>query len=135
MIQGLHHITTVAGSLQRNLDFYIRVLDPHLVKSTVHFNNPNVYHLYYSNDKEALSTYRLTIAALGCGVSAEHDRHYFNSFYFREPGGMLFSVATDQPGLAVDEPMEGLGKKLLLPPQFEGRRLATQQHLPQLNVY
>jgi hypothetical protein len=69
------------------------------------------------------------------GGGAKFDRPYFNSFYFREPGGMLFGIATDQPGFTVDEPVERLGKKLLLPPEFEDRRFAIQQHLPPLNVH
>ncbi len=50
------------------------------------------------------------------------DREYFRSVYFREPGGVLFEVATDAPGFTVDEPLASLGTTLKLPPQFESRR-------------
>ncbi|MBA4789185.1 MAG: VOC family protein [Rhizobiales bacterium] len=50
------------------------------------------------------------------------DRFYFRSLYFREHNGILFELATDEPGFAADEPMESLGEKLALPPFLEGRR-------------
>ena len=304
MIQGLHHITTIAGNAQHNLDFYTKVLGLHLVKKTVHFNNPNTYHLYYGDktgspgsllsffpiqgvligkrgarqvnevglavpqgtlnkwldhlescrvchhpvidekfgepyvtiydpdglkleltaiatstsskpedrptilglhhatvmthdlsttaavltdilgyqllaqerdryrfitpgstnaniidlvdakdeptgkkgrgivhhivfrvsDQKELSAYHLTIAALGWGISAKFDRHYFKSFFFRDPGGVLFGIATDHPGLTVDEPPDQLGKKLLLLPEFESRRAEILRNLPKLDV-
>jgi glyoxalase family protein len=50
------------------------------------------------------------------------DRHYFRSIYFREPSGVLFEIATIGPGFTVDEPLEHLGEKLSLTPQFEHLR-------------
>ncbi len=58
----------------------------------------------------------------GTATSGPVDRYYFRSLYFREPGGILFEIATDGPGFAVDEPLEQLGDKLALPPFLEGRR-------------
>ena len=49
-------------------------------------------------------------------VSPVLDRQYFHSIYFREPGGVLFEIATDEPGFATDEPKEKLGEALMLPP-------------------
>lgn len=57
------------------------------------------------------------------------DRFYFRSLYFREPNGILFELATDEPGFAVDEPAETLGEKLALPPFLEGRRAAIEKGL------
>ena len=57
------------------------------------------------------------------------DRFYFRSLYFREPNGILFELATDEPGFAADEPMETLGEKLALPPFLEGRRKAIEAGL------
>ena len=54
--------------------------------------------------------------------SGEVERYYFRSLYFREPGGNLFEIATDDPGFAVDEPLDALGERLSLPPFLEGRR-------------
>lgn len=54
--------------------------------------------------------------------SGKVDRYYFRSLYFREPAGILFEIATDGPGFAVDEPLERLGEELALPPFLEPRR-------------
>ena len=58
----------------------------------------------------------------GLGVTPVIDRYYFRSIYFREPGGMLFEIATDGPGFATDEDAAHLGERLALPPFLEGRR-------------
>lgn len=58
------------------------------------------------------------------------DRNYFRSVYFREPGGILFEIATDQPGFAVDEPVASLGRALKLPPFLEPRRREIEAVLP-----
>ena len=50
------------------------------------------------------------------------DRYYFKSIYYREPGGVLFEIATDTPGFTVDEAPEALGSSLSLPPWFQVRR-------------
>jgi glyoxalase family protein len=60
------------------------------------------------------------------------NRHYFRSLYFREPSGILIEIATDEPGFAVDEPMEALGEKLSLPPFLEARRASITQGLKPL---
>ncbi len=60
------------------------------------------------------------------------DRQYFQSIYFREPGGVLFEVATVQPGFTVDEPLGNLGQGLKLPPWEEGHRAAIEAKLPPL---
>ena len=60
------------------------------------------------------------------------DRNYFFSLYFREPGGVLFEIATDNPGFSVDEPVNELGTHLKLPPQYEPNRAQIEQLLPVL---
>ena len=62
------------------------------------------------------------------------DRKFFRSVYFREPGGVLFEIATDPPGFAVDEPREELGSRLQLPPWLEGRREEIERSLPPVLV-
>jgi glyoxalase family protein len=62
------------------------------------------------------------------------DREYFHSIYFREPGGVLFEIATDPPGFAIDEPPEALATALKLPPWLESRRAGIQQMLPKLEL-
>jgi len=65
-------------------------------------------------------------------VSPVIDRAYFKSIYYREPGGVLFEIATDQPGFAIDEPVETLGTKLSLPPHLEPHRAEIEASLPAL---
>ena len=60
------------------------------------------------------------------------DRFWFKSVYFQEPGGVLFELATDGPGFAVDEPAAHLGETLVLPPWLESSRSAIEGALPPL---
>jgi glyoxalase family protein len=62
------------------------------------------------------------------------DRQYFRSVYFREPGGILFEIATDDPGFTVDEPVETLGRDLKLPPFLEPERPQIESVLPELDT-
>jgi glyoxalase family protein len=62
------------------------------------------------------------------------DRKYFHSIYFREPGGILFEIATDPPGFTVDESVEQLGTRLELPPWLEPQRKELEQVLPALRL-
>ena len=61
------------------------------------------------------------------------DRNYFRSVYFREPGGILFEIATDEPGFAIDEPLAELGRSLRLPPALETKRAEIEAVLPDLS--
>ena len=62
------------------------------------------------------------VPAYGCKVTEVRDRCYFTSIYFREPGGVLFEVATVKPGFTVDEELQNLGTALKLPPWEEPHR-------------
>ncbi|MNC93318.1 putative ring-cleaving dioxygenase MhqE [compost metagenome] len=62
------------------------------------------------------------------------DRHYFRSIYYREPGGVLFEIATDPPGFTIDETPAELGTGLKLPPWLEARRAPIEARLPELRV-
>jgi glyoxalase family protein len=68
----------------------------------------------------------------GYSVTEVRDRSYFKSIYFHEPGGILFEIATDAPGFAVDEPVEHLGRSLMLPAQYERIRTQIEAGLPPL---
>lgn len=72
---------------------------------------------------------REQLARMGVGVTEVRDRCYFTSIYFREPGGVLFEVATMKPGFAVDEPVESLGRALKLPPWEEQYRASIEANL------
>ena len=65
-------------------------------------------------------------------TTEQKDRNYFRSVYFREPGRVLFEIATDPPGFAVDELPDALGEALKLPPFLESRRAAIEAALPKL---
>jgi predicted esterase/catechol 2,3-dioxygenase-like lactoylglutathione lyase family enzyme len=77
---------------------------------------------------------RHKVAAAGLRPTPVIDRQYFHSVYFREPGGVLYELATVPPGFAVDEPVEHLGERLMLPPQYEPHRAEIQAVLPQIHL-
>jgi glyoxalase family protein len=85
-------------------------------------------------DEETQLELRERAGALGYNVTPVLDRNYFRSIYFREPGGVLFEVATDPPGFAVDEEPEHLGENLKLPPWLEPRHEELERLLPSLHV-
>jgi glyoxalase family protein len=70
----------------------------------------------------------------GIAVTPVRDRQYFHSIYFHEPGGALFEIATDGPGFTIDESLEQLGSRLMLPPWYEERRAEIERVLPPLNL-
>jgi len=78
--------------------------------------------------------WRGTLLAAGREVTPVIERKYFRSIYFREPGGVLFEIATDQPGFTVDEPAESLGSGLQLPAWHEDRRADLKVNLPAIAV-
>ena len=78
--------------------------------------------------------WRQRVVESGRQVTPVIDRKYFHSIYFREPGGVLFEIATDGPGFTVDEPADQLGSSLQLPPQYEDRRDNLNFNLPPLTV-
>jgi glyoxalase family protein len=82
----------------------------------------------------ALKEWRTEIEHAGYNVTKIMDRKYFRSIYFREPGGVLFEIATDGPGFTVDEPEEELGAGLMLPNSLEARRAALSRLLPTVEV-
>jgi glyoxalase family protein len=67
-------------------------------------------------------------------VTEIKDRQYFKSIYFREPGGVLFEIATDAPGFDIDEPLLELGRHLKLPPWLEPDRDQIEAALPALGL-
>ncbi|MES1147517.1 MAG: VOC family protein, partial [bacterium] len=80
-------------------------------------------------DDAAQAEWMEEITKVGAHVTTVQDRTYFHSIYFREPGGVLFEIATDGPGWTVDELAESLGHKLALPAWLEGQRDAIAMRL------
>jgi len=78
--------------------------------------------------------WRTALAVAGHEVTPVMEREYFESIYFREPGGVLFEIATDPPGFAIDEAPDRLGRSLKLPPWLEPQRPRIEAALPKLNI-
>jgi glyoxalase family protein len=76
--------------------------------------------------------FREKIESKGLNITPKINRDYFYSLYFREPGGVLFEIATDNPGFATDESIETLGSSLRLPSQYEPARAKIEEVLPKL---
>jgi glyoxalase family protein len=81
-----------------------------------------VHHVAWASPPEEHEAWQERVAASGAHPTPVIDRFYFKSIYFREPSGVLFEIATIGPGFTVDEPLEHLGEKLSLPPDYEHLR-------------
>jgi glyoxalase family protein len=94
-----------------------------------------VHHVAFraKSDEKQLA-WRKRLVKAGMNVTPVLDRQYFHSIYFREPGGVLFEVATDPPGFTLDEKVEELGRALKLPPWLEERREGIEARLPELKT-
>ncbi|WP_244898104.1 VOC family protein [Niastella yeongjuensis] len=92
------------------------------------------HHVAFRVQNEAVQQeYNDRISARGLMITPKIDRDYFYSMYFREPGGVLFEIATDNPGFTVDESLDELGTHLKLPFQYEPDRDAIEKQLPKVN--
>jgi len=157
-IRGLHSVTMLVRTASRSVDFLAGVLGwrvagredrstrlaaggvgaGHLIEvvqapeATVALNGLGTVHhvaMAIGSDEEQLRL-REELVRLGVGVTDIRDRQYFRSIYFREPGGILFEVATIAPGFTVDEPLATLGRGLKLPSWEEPARGAIEAGLP-----
>src|ERR687888_363510 len=146
-LEGIHHVTCITADAPGNVDFYARVLGLRLVKKTVNQDDPTVYHLFYADERGSAGTvhhvawastmedheaWRRRVAEAGARPTPVIDRFYFRSIYFREPSGVLFEIATIGPGFTVDEPLDHLGEKLSLPPDYEHLRERVEPVLTRL---
>ncbi len=94
-----------------------------------------VHHVAFrAADEEEQRARQEEIRRLGVEVTEVRDRNYFGSIYFREPGGVLFEVATDGPGFTLDESSAELGTALKLPPRYEAMRQRLERSLPPLRL-
>jgi glyoxalase family protein len=91
-----------------------------------------VHHIAWATTDADMPSWIETVTAAGIPNSGYVDRHYFHSLYFREPGGVLYELATREPGFTVDGPVEELGTKLILPPFLEPRRAEIAARLTPL---
>ena len=94
-----------------------------------------VHHVAFrAPDLATMTTWQRELSGRGVSVTQILDRQYFKSIYFREPGGVLFEIATDAPGFAIDEPLLELGRHLKLPPWLEPSREQIAAALPPLQL-
>src|SRR5262245_7565821 len=94
-----------------------------------------VHHVAWRvDDEEHQQRIRNRVQSVGVHPTPVIDRFWFKSVYFKEPGGVLFELATDGPGFAVDEDARHLGETLVLPPWLEGSRTAIEDALPSLTA-
>ena len=81
-----------------------------------------VHHVAWASPMDEHDAWRRRVLEAGASPTPVIDRYYFRSIYFREPSGVLFEIATIGPGFTADEPLESLGERLSLPPNFEQLR-------------
>jgi glyoxalase family protein len=156
-IRGLHSVTLVVRDAAKTVDLMTRLLDYTVVgemdsriRLTVNRGGPGkiidvahhadaepavnglgtVHHVAMAvGSAEEQLRLRGELLQYGCKVTEVRDRCYFQSIYFREPGGVLFEVATVQPGFAIDEAPASLGRDLKLPPWEEPHRAEIERGL------
>jgi glyoxalase family protein len=159
-IRGLHSVTLVVRTPGPTLEFLTSVLGFTVldemdgrIRAAVNGTGPGhlvdivydehatqarngigtVHHVAVAiaSDEQQLAL-RAELVARGVQVTEVRDRQYFKSIYFREPGGVLFEVATVAPGFLVDEDLRNLGRDLKLPPWEEPHRQEIENRLPQI---
>ena len=92
-----------------------------------------IHHVAFRvKDEQVLMEFREKVLAKGLNITQKIDRNYFFSLYFREPGGVLFEIASDTPGFSIDETVSELGSNLKLPAQYESHRKQIEAALPSL---
>jgi glyoxalase family protein len=89
----------------------------------------SIHHVAWASSIEEHTEWRQRAIGAGAQPTPVIDRFYFRSIYFREPSGVLFEIATLGPGFTVDEPLEHLGEKLSLPPDYEHLRAEVEPNL------
>jgi glyoxalase family protein len=116
-------------------DFVDVLCTPDAIKGVA--GSGTIHHVAFATDSEENQLEaREKLLKCGLNVTPVLDREYFHSIYFREPGDVLFEIATISPGFTVDEPLDELGQSLKLPSWFEPHRAQIERRLPpiQLNI-
>ncbi len=97
------------------------------------FGKGSIHHIAFRvPNSEMEEKWRIKLIEMGYQPTIAQERFYFRSIYFREKGGVLFEIATDEPGFTADEPLEKLGSDLKLPPWYEPHRSRIKESLPEL---
>jgi len=125
-----YRFTGGKGELACTLDILHRPGQPE-----AEFGGGSVHHIAFRVADDATQLgYRSALLQAGYGVTPVRDRSYFHSIYYREPGGVLFEIATNSPGFVTDEPVEALGETLKLPAWLEPNRLEIEGILAPLTL-
>ncbi|MFD2162756.1 ring-cleaving dioxygenase [Paradesertivirga mongoliensis] len=160
-LKGFHNVTITTNKLQPTADVLTNIFGYKLLESHVnryrfvtdavenanivdvveaagetvgHVAAGSVHHVAFRvKDDKILMAFRDKVRAAGLQITEKIDRNYFYSLYFREPGGVLFEIATDNPGFAIDESIEELGSGLKLPAQYEAHRQDISKRLAVLD--
>ena len=161
-IRGFHSVTMTVAESTGTIDFLVNTMGfrkagdegrrtrfetgrggPHAILDVVESpegpegeeSTGTVHHVAWrAGDAAHQFEWRQVMVKAGRNVTPVIDRYYFKSIYFREPGGVLFEIATDGPGFTVDETAESLGSSLSLPPWFNVRRDRLDVTLPPIVV-
>lgn len=108
----------------------VRIVERPDLPLSLSVGSGGVHHVAFRTpNEEEHAEWRKRVARAGLQVTPVIDRYYFRSIYFREPGGVLFEIATDGPGFATDEDVEHLGERLALPPFLEPHRREIEANL------
>ncbi|HEV3269781.1 MAG TPA: ring-cleaving dioxygenase [Candidatus Rhabdochlamydia sp.] len=120
-------------SANKSGDFVDILCSPETLKGLSGYGT--VHHVAFATETDATQlAAREKLLELGFDVTPVLNREYFLSIYFREPGGVLFEIATISPGFSIDEPFEHLGESLKLPPWEESNRASIEQILPPIGL-
>ena len=131
---------TLTGQENTRYRYATEAIDTAHIIDIVEVNTPRgvnaagtIHHIAFRvKDEEVQMAIREKIVKAGYQITPKIDRNYFFSLYFREPGGVLFEIATDNPGFATDESVSELGSHLMLPAQYEASRARIEEVLPVL---
>ncbi|WP_313383536.1 ring-cleaving dioxygenase [Chishuiella sp.] len=111
----------------------VDIIESNEIEAGKNMAGTNHHVAFRVKDEQVLMEFREKVIAAGLNITTKINRDYFYSLYFREPGGILFEIATDNPGFTVDEPLNELGTSLKLPKQHEPLREKIEKVLPKLS--
>ncbi len=112
---------------------FIDVLEDPAGKQSLNGVGTNHHIAFRARNDDLMMEFREKVVNAGLNITEKIDRNYFYSLYFREPNGILFEIASDNPGFTADESLDELGKGLKLPEQYEPARKRIEASLPPLN--
>lgn len=131
--ENRHRFAGGSGSSANILDILHRPLQPEDMPDEAVFGAGSIHHIAFRVPTDEMQLkYQAVLRTAGHSVTPVRDRSYFHSIYYHEPGGVLFEIATETPGFAIDEPVDSLGEALKLPEWLEPRRSTIEQDLPPL---